>query len=166
MRDSWSAPIVGVGLARAHVDGRFLAGCRQGERQPGACFAAAAEYLLTNGQPGLRLVHGLLTKPIAFDHAWVLVPGDVVFDPVDQDFYPRTTYYDRLGAIAEASYGSLEARAAITVHCHPGPWHKSPAEAITKDASGHPSAGAVAPLVGMENLKAALSAFRKLVAGD
>jgi hypothetical protein len=164
MREAWCAPIVGVGLASADVDARFLMGCHRGQRQPGACFSAAAEYVLTNGQPDLVLVHGVLTKPIVFDHAWVLLPGGVVFDPVDQDFYHQAAYEALLGAAPEACYGAIEVRAALTVHCNSGPWHKPAAEAITRTLSGHPSASAVAPLVGWENLKAGLSAFGTLIA--
>ena len=39
------------------------------------------------------------------------------------------------------------------------PWHKPAAQAIIKDAWGRPNARALAPLLELENLKAALSAF-------
>jgi hypothetical protein len=150
---------------------RFLTGCQRAQRRPGAYFDAAAEYLLANGQPDLRLVHGVLSKPIVFDHAWVLLPGGVIFDPVDQEFYPRTAYEELLGAVAEACYGVADVRAALAVHRNSGPWHKPAADAIIKNARGRPSARAVAPLVRLENLKAALSAFalglgcKRLLAG-
>lgn len=120
--------------------------------------------MLANGQPDLALVHGVLSNPIVFDHAWVLLPGCVIFDPVDQEFYDQAAYEKLVGAVPEAYYHALEMRAALVVNCNSGPWHKPADQAITKTLSGHPSASAVMPLVGLENLKAALSAFVTFIA--
>lgn len=159
MRDQGSAPVVGVGVETTDVESRFLIGCRRRERQQGRCFDAALAYLFHNGNPHLRLIHGTVNQPIVYDHAWVLLPVGVVFDPVDQDFYPQASYSAQLGAVSEVVYCVREARAQLATHGHAGPWHKARAEAVVKDAWGRPTGKGISPLIGWENLKAALTAF-------
>jgi hypothetical protein len=73
--------------------------------------------------PELRLVHGtLFIVGIPFPHAWVEIPGEIVFDPVEQEFYNRDDYSHVLHAKAEAHYTTAEASQHAISTNHYGPW--------------------------------------------
>ena len=75
---------------------------------------------------GLLLVHGVVSHApyfLPFDHAWVELPGDVVFDGVVQRFFTRGSYYAAMSAVILDSYSVADAQRLIGVHGHPGPWN-------------------------------------------
>src|SRR5690349_15123598 len=60
-------------------------------------------YVLDHAEiKGMRLIHGVVSHPPLFvplDHAWVELPGDIVFDGVLQTFFTRASYYDIMAAM-------------------------------------------------------------------
>jgi hypothetical protein len=117
-------------------------GTRPGRRYWGDCYRQAVAYMLAHapmdgcdltagdveggGDAGeLTLVHGVCrTGPVRWGHAWVELPGAVVFDGVRQQFYDRDSYCRVLGAVAEATYSvdAMLERLQVADHC--GPWHR------------------------------------------
>ena len=108
------------------------------------CFRRAWRYLEQHQEiPDLALVHGTVYSPQTasrIDHAWVSLPGDVVFDGVVQRFYTAGTYQALARNEADATYrwsGALQlstqrvvdcadpgCRARGEPHCHTfGPWN-------------------------------------------
>jgi hypothetical protein len=108
------------------VDDRLSRGTHPGRDYRGRCYEMAWKYFITHyvQEPALRLVHGTLHmagRP--FPHAWVELPGSIVFDPVDQRFYTLEDYYREEQAEAEAIYTPAEAGQVATRTKHAGPWH-------------------------------------------
>ncbi len=131
-----------VALARHARDvGEALAcGTHPGRRYWGDCFRRAAEYMLDRCLPGapcppqegLRLVHGTGRSGSELGaHAWVELPGDLVFDGVQQRFYDRADYGRVLGVTAEASYHPLEVVDRLRTTQRYGPWHRGVLGAAT-----------------------------------
>jgi len=75
-----------------------------------------------------HLVHGTMRaakRRAWLRHAWVELPGDIVFDGVVQRFYRRDSYYSIIGAHALAEYSWTEARQLASTPRRPyGPWHR------------------------------------------
>ena len=74
------------------------------------------------------LVHGVVSHPphfVPLDHAWVELPGNVVFDGVVQAFFVRESYYAVMAAVPLDRYTGAETRRLLTAHGHPGPWNAS-----------------------------------------
>ena len=74
----------------------------------------------------MRLTHGVVSHSphlVPFDHAWVELPGDVVFDGVVQTFFTHESYYSVMAAVALDSYSVSETTRLIARHRHPGPWN-------------------------------------------
>jgi hypothetical protein len=128
--------------ARA-VGAATAAGTRPGRRYWGDCYRRAAEYVLARIPPaaggpgpppappappapaGLRVVHGTCRAgPQAWAHAWVELPGGLVFCGVRQAFYDRAGYRRVLGAAAEAVYRPEELVARLRATGRYGPWHR------------------------------------------
>jgi hypothetical protein len=113
---------------RVTVDPRLSRGTDPGRDYRRRCYEMALRYLADHreDEPGLRLVHGTLRiVGVPYAHAWVEVPGGIVFDPVAQDFYDRRAYYRMLHAAAARVYTPAEAgQLAITMN-HWGPWHET-----------------------------------------
>lgn len=69
---------------------------------PKNCYMKAWQYVIDKGLEDkevaktIRLIHGLY-RPFSLDnhcgHAWVELPGDIVFDGVLQRFYLKDAYY-------------------------------------------------------------------------
>jgi hypothetical protein len=109
------------------VDRRLSRGTHPGRDYRGRCYELGFKYMTGHQavEPALRLVHGTLfiRGDVPYPHAWVEIPGGIVFDPVDQRFFTRKGYYQVLHAKAEAHYTMAEAgQRAITTN-HYGPWH-------------------------------------------
>lgn len=98
-----------------------------GRRYPQQCYPKTVKYVLDHAEiVGLRLIHGVVSHPphcIPFDHAWVELPGDVVFDGVVQTFFTHGSYYRVMAAVALDAYSGPEASSLVTQHGHPGPWN-------------------------------------------
>jgi hypothetical protein len=98
-------------------------------RYPQQCYPKTAKYVLDHaGIHGMRLVHGVVSHPPLFvplDHAWVELPGNVVFDGVVQRFFCRPSYYAVMSALALDAYSATATRRLIAAQGHPGPWNAS-----------------------------------------
>jgi hypothetical protein len=96
-------------------------------RYPQQCYPKTATYVLDHLEiDGLQLVHGVASHAphfLPFDHAWVELPGDVVFDGVVQTFFTRGSYYAVMAAVALDAYSGPETRRLVATHGHPGPWN-------------------------------------------
>lgn len=99
-------------------------------RYPQQCYAKTTKYVLQHLDiEGARLVHGVVAHAphfVAMSHAWVELPGDVVFDGVVQAFFTRASYYEVMGALAFDSYSGAETRSLADSSGYPGPWRESP----------------------------------------
>jgi hypothetical protein len=98
-------------------------------RYPQQCYPKTINYVLDHeGIQGMRLMHGVVSHPPLFvplDHAWVELPGNVVFDGVVQRFFSRASYYAVMSALPLDVYSASAARRMIAAHGHPGPWNAS-----------------------------------------
>jgi hypothetical protein len=98
-------------------------------RYPQQCYARTSRYVLDHLQiEGMRLVHGVVShgpRFVPFDHAWVEMPGDVVFDGVVQLFFTRPSYYAVMSAMTLDTYSAAETVHLVESHKHPGPWNAS-----------------------------------------
>ncbi len=87
------------------------------KKYPGQCFERAFRYMAEHRHiPGAVLVHGSCYPPEhptgmpPVDHAWVELPGDVVFDGVQHEFYDRHDYYRVLQAQKGVAYTRFQSR--------------------------------------------------------
>ena len=74
----------------------------------------------------MRLVHGVVSHAphfVPLDHAWVELPGDIVFDGVVQTFFTRSSYYSVMAAVALDAYSGAATRRLVTTRDGPGPWN-------------------------------------------
>src|ERR1700694_1787813 len=73
-------------------------------RYPQQCYARTVKYVFDHPEiDGLRLVHGVVSHAplsVPLDHAWVELPGEVVFDGVVQAFFTRESYYTVMAAVS------------------------------------------------------------------
>ena len=102
---------------------------RPRRRFPKDCFYRSWRYVLDHDAPEARLVHGtyapdLLSGTPGVNHAWVELPGGIVFDGVYQRFFVGAAYYVAMNCIAEVSYTPEEAARLVIEAGHIGPWHK------------------------------------------
>ena len=100
------------------------------------CYHRAVKYLIKKKEylpAATRLIHRRIHTPagkkngrtafLAIGHAWVELPGDIVFDPVTSEFYEKAAYYQERQAVSEAAYGKVETAKQISANRHSGPWH-------------------------------------------
>jgi hypothetical protein len=141
------------------VDAALAAGTRPDRRYWGDCYRRAAEYVLAHARPrgpchpqtGMKLVHGTCrTGGALWAHAWVELPGAVVFCGVRQRFYDRDGFYLVLGATAEAVYRPGAAVARLRATSRYGPWHRgalggAAARRLPVLGGGSPPAALVSP---------------------
>src|SRR3989442_4452514 len=96
-------------------------------RYPQQCYAKTAKYVLDHPDiNGMRLVHGVVSHApyfVPLDHAWVELPGDIVFDGVVQTFFTRSSYYSVMTAAALDAYSAAATRRLVATHGRPGPWN-------------------------------------------
>ena len=96
-------------------------------RYPQQCYPKTVKYVFDHPQIiGMRLIHGVVSHPahrLPFDHAWVELPGDVVFDGVVQTFFTHDSYYSVMAAVALDAYSGSETARLVAEHGHPGPWN-------------------------------------------
>lgn len=112
---------------RVDVDPGWARHTRPRRRYPQQCYPRTAAYVLDHADiDSVRLVHGVASHAphfVPFDHAWVLLPGDVVFDGVVQAFFTRASYDAVMGAVALDIYSAAATLELSTLHGHPGPWN-------------------------------------------
>jgi hypothetical protein len=78
---------------------------------------------------GARLVHGMIAHAphfVPMAHAWVELPGNVVFDGVVQAFFTRDSYYAVMGAQPVRMYSGLQTQRLADASGYSGPWELSP----------------------------------------
>lgn len=98
---------------------------------PKACFERASLYQLEH--PDVTLVHGVVTAGdivLVFAHAWCELPEGVVFDGVDNAFYPTPAYREHLRVGREHRYTSKQAAERLLATGWYGGWDIDP---ITSD---------------------------------
>jgi hypothetical protein len=114
---------------RADVDVGWAGHTWPRRRYPQQCYARTVKYVIDHPAiDGLRLVHGVVSHAPNFaplDHAWVELPGEVVFDGVVQAFFTRASYYAVMAAVPMDVYTGSETRRLVAAHGHPGPWNAS-----------------------------------------
>ena len=74
----------------------------------------------------MRLIHGIVSHAphrFPFEHAWVELPGEAVFDGVVQAFFTRVSYYTVMAAVILDAYSAPETTRFLREHAHPGPWN-------------------------------------------
>jgi hypothetical protein len=95
-------------------------------RYPQQCYATAIRFVLDHPQiTGMQLVHGVVAHAprfVPFDHAWVELPGRVVFDGVVQAFFTHDSYYAVMLAVPLDRYSRRQTERQLAAHGHPGPW--------------------------------------------
>src|SRR5918911_2006894 len=86
-------------------------------RYPQQCYRMTAKYVVEHPHiDGLQLVHGVASHAphfVPFDHAWVELPGGVVFDGVVQTFFKRSSYYAVMAAVPLDVYSGPEAQRLV-----------------------------------------------------
>jgi hypothetical protein len=96
-------------------------------RYPQQCYSRTMKYILDHTDiPGMRLIHGVVSHAPHFaplDHAWVELPGEIVFDGVVQTFFTRSSYYDVMAAVALDAYSAAATRRLVATQGSPGPWN-------------------------------------------
>jgi hypothetical protein len=96
-------------------------------RYPQQCYPKTLKYVREHGDiAGMRLVHGVIShpgQPAPMDHAWVELPGGIVFDGVVQTFFTRDSYSRVMSAVQLDSYTSSETEQLLARYGHPGPWN-------------------------------------------
>jgi hypothetical protein len=96
-------------------------------RYPQQCYQRTAKYVLEHsGIEGMQLVHGVASHAphfVPFDHAWVRLPGEVVFDGVVQAFFTESSYQEVMATVALDTYSAAATQQLIAAHGHPGPWN-------------------------------------------
>lgn len=96
-------------------------------RYPQQCYRRTVKYLADHPHiPEAGLVHGVASHApgrLPFDHAWVELPGNVVFDGVVQAFFTRDSYYAVMAAMPLDAYPRARADQLLRQHGHPGPWN-------------------------------------------
>jgi hypothetical protein len=96
-------------------------------RYPQQCYAKTVKYVLDHPDiKGLRLIHGVVSHAphfVPLDHAWVELPGRIVFDGVVQTFFARSSYYSIMAAVAVDAYSAAATRRLVAAHGRPGPWN-------------------------------------------
>jgi hypothetical protein len=96
-------------------------------RYPQQCYPRTTKYVLDHPHiNGMQLVHGVISHPphfVPLEHAWVELPGNVVFDGVVQAFFEQGSYYAVMAAVPLDRYSGPETRRLVAAHRHPGPWN-------------------------------------------
>lgn len=104
------------------VPDRWRVGTKPDFHYDRRCYIMAARYMLRHPEiEGARLVHGAWRVGEQGNHAWVDLPGGVVFDANRQRFYDGASYY--VVATAHARYTLHEAFRLMNATGHIGPWH-------------------------------------------
>ncbi|QJX01095.1 hypothetical protein [Frigoriglobus tundricola] len=94
---------------------------------PKKCYIKALEYFLAHVADDVVLCHGEVAVAewgLPFPHAWVELPGGIVFDGVAQMFCDRDGYQLTLGVAPERvrRYTPDEVNRLILESEHAGPW--------------------------------------------
>jgi hypothetical protein len=112
---------------RVSVEPDWTRGTWPRRHYPQQCYVKTVKYVLDHPEiKGTRLVHGVVSHAphfVPLDHAWVELPGDIVFDGVVQTFFTRSSYYSVMAAVALDVYSAAATRRLVATHGRPGPWN-------------------------------------------
>jgi hypothetical protein len=112
---------------QVEVEPRWAARTWPRRRYPQQCYPKTTRYVLEHPQiDGLHLVHGVVSHAPHFlplDHAWVELPGDIVFDGVVQRFFTHVSYYAVMAAVVLDAYSVADTQRLVAEQGHPGPWN-------------------------------------------
>lgn len=97
---------------------------------PKNCYQKAFEYVSSKSHiKGIKLVHGLYKPSFIKNHsghAWVELPGEIVFDGVLQRFYSKDGYYNFYQIVKQKEYNHKEMYQFGHEHGgNYGPWHNN-----------------------------------------
>jgi hypothetical protein len=96
-------------------------------RYPQQCYPKTVKFVLDHPEiKGMQLVHGVVSHAphfVPLEHAWVELPGQIVFDGVVQAFFTRQSYYAVMAAVALDAYSVATARELVATQRRPGPWN-------------------------------------------
>lgn len=99
--------------------------------RPGKCFEDA-EGIVLNAPPdsGLALAHGKCLGPDGGEilHAWVEVPGGLVYDAVLGRIYEWDIYRQTVRAVPYRRYSAAQVAALANVTDNHGPWNREEEE--------------------------------------
>jgi len=92
----------------------------------GDCYRLAYYFVLHDAPEGAHLVHGHIREGGASSHytghAWVELPGDIVYDGVLQRFYRCECYYATRHARRSFAFLKVDAVETFFQYHHFGPW--------------------------------------------
>ncbi len=112
---------------RVTVEPGWARGTWPRRRYPQQCYPKTVKYVLDHPEiKGLQLIHGVVSHApyfVPLDHAWVELPGQIVFDGVVQTFFTRRSYYAVMAAVALDAYSATSTRRLVAQHGRPGPWN-------------------------------------------
>jgi len=93
---------------------------------PGECYERAFAYVLDHDIEGMLLVHGVSSVATdaddVLDHAWVVLPGGIVFDGVAQRFFAEEAFHAVMQVRAVAVYTPDAAVDRVLRTNSYGPW--------------------------------------------
>lgn len=98
------------------------------EKRSGRCFELSA-YAIAYGTAPTKanLVHGSMHGPFEgnqrISHAWLVLPGDLVWEPYSACVYDKDAWYKSSRAWDEVSYTQMQARINILALRNFGAWH-------------------------------------------
>jgi hypothetical protein len=94
---------------------------------PQQCYPRTVKYIRQHADiPDMRLVHGVISHSgggVPLDHAWVELPGGIVFDAVVQAFFTRGSYHRVMSALRLNSYSVAQTERLLATQGHAGPWN-------------------------------------------
>jgi len=114
--------------ARVQVPLGLRRGTVIGAGWPGQCYEVALGYLLRHFDvPGLRLVHGYVVEgdveqDLPWQHAWVELPDEAIYDPSTGEFFQLASFYQVLKATPLCTYTAEQALARYDAEGAAGPW--------------------------------------------
>lgn len=104
---------------------QYLTG-RKRYLNPKNCYEKAFEYTASKSELPVMLVHGKYRSPamdMPSNHAWVELPGEIIFDGVLQRFYDKEKYAAYYDIQEENRYTPSEMyRIGRLNNGHYGPW--------------------------------------------
>jgi len=114
---------------QVEVDMRWKRRTWPRRRYPQQCYARTTRYMLQHLDiEGARLVHGRIAHApyfVPMAHAWVELPGEIVFDGVVQAFFTRASYYAVMRARPRNTYSGRETQRLADSSGYSGPWELS-----------------------------------------
>ena len=112
------------------------------------CYREAYVYTMDHAEiPGILLVHGKYTK-VPRGHAWVELPGGIIFDGVKRKFYRWSEYRRRFQAEARVKYTPRQAATFYIKKESSGPWEKAGWNGLYLGHFGSRMPGCLTPMWG------------------